>query len=125
MTGIIYKYSHSGFWHQFDGSWKLLKSSFIITISGIACLLLIVASILSYTKRLLQIKLAWISIALIAIFGIEVILIPKNAASMANLIYSGIPYVYAFPWIAIIMILLSIKGILKDENLVKSVERLR
>jgi hypothetical protein len=124
-TGIQYKYDHAGLWQKESFGWLQLRSTFLITITGILAILAILASIFSFKKRMLQIKIAWGSIVLLVGLGVEIFLNTRNAASKYNLIYDSLPWTQILPWLSIIAIVLAIKNIQKDENLVKSADRLR
>lgn len=124
-TGVQYKYNHLGLWQHDESGWVQLRSTFLITITGITAMLLILASIFSYTKRKIQIKLCWVSLASLVALGVEIFLYTKNAASKFNLLYDSLPWTQILPWLAIILVVLAIKNINKDEKLVRSADRLR
>jgi hypothetical protein len=124
-TGIQYKYDHSGLWQKESFGWLQLRSTFLITITGIVAMLSILTCIFSFKKRMLQVKIAWAGIVLLIGLGVEIFFFTRNAASKYNLIYDSLPWTQILPWLSIIAIVMAIRNIHKDENLVKSADRLR
>ena len=106
----------------------VLKDNFISSFSniGLATLNFIIpaialATILLYKNRKLQIKLTVVTIIALVIYYLlllgYVLQLPNNAYSLG--------FTVAIPAINILLGVLAIRAIRKDENLVKSLDRLR
>jgi len=96
------------------------SSSLIILIdSGVAALLSII-NIFLYKKRKLQRKICYIILLLLVLAYIIYF-----SFEYQNFSFSEIRYTFIFPFIAVVFIYLAIRGINKDEKLIRSLDRLR
>jgi hypothetical protein len=86
--------------------------------------LLLLLSILLYKKRLLQLRLCFISIMLsFGIYGIGYFYIYKISSEYETIInYS---YTVIFPLISIVLLIMAMRSIKKDEKLIRSLDRIR
>lgn len=90
----------------------------------LVCLVLLVLNliILNFKRRTMQIKLSYIVIFLmICLTGLVYYYVSSNnpGGTFAFKIYAS------FPLVAAVFLYLAIRGIVKDENLVKSIDRIR
>ena len=92
----------------------------------IACLVLIflVTTIFRYGKRVHQIKLCYLAIAdLILLAGLIYFYVWKSQNDLGGIF--SLKIYFTFPFMAAVFVYLAIKGIAKDEKLVKSIDRIR
>lgn len=101
----------------------LLNTWPLLAITGLIFALVVVV-IFQYKNRPLQIKLSYLSAALLLILtGLIYFYVWKgNAVAGGNYSFR---LSSAFPLIAAILAWLATKGMIKDENLVKSIDRIR
>lgn len=122
--GGIYRFDIKGFYLIGAQNSELIFSSLPIAVVGIISILFIIATIFQYNKRARQITFSKLNILiLLTLSG----LISYYAWRCVQLIAGSFsPKIYlVFPLIAIILIYLAIKGIIKDERLLKSMDRIR
>ena len=79
-----------------------------------------IITIFLYKKRKLQIRMCY-ALILSAVLAYIIFLI-VNFGSLSTI---GMSYTFIFPFIAIIFLFLAIRGIKKDEKLIRSLDRLR
>jgi hypothetical protein len=95
---------------------------FLILISLI--LVLLILAIFTYKKRLQQIKITKINIVLLLIFqGIIIYFVREFSILFQAIINYSV--IIAFPVISIILSILAMRAIKKDEELVRSMDRIR
>ncbi|WP_236974389.1 DUF4293 domain-containing protein [Membranihabitans maritimus] len=100
------------------------NTTFIVLAGTIAAIILI--TIFLYNNRKLQINLSKISIALIIAFIAIAIYFTFNDLSSIESNYTINPRIGAFlPFASILLLFFAIRGIRKDDKLVKSMDRLR
>lgn len=102
----------------------MLPLIFVAVLVAIMCL----TSIFIYNNRTLQMKLTKINIALQAILLITMVLYTQGITRVLgvdNTIETSFQFALCFPIINIILLSLAFKGIKKDDDLVKSADRLR
>ena len=95
----------------------------IIIGSGIAAFLSII-NIFLYKKRSLQRKICYIILLLSVLIYLFDFIFERQYLPFAELFWSN-RFTFIFPFIAIIFIYLAIRGIKKDEKLIRSLDRLR
>ena len=95
---------------------------------GLVYILIVVATIFIFKNRRLQMKLTFISLFLLVIFGILLgyIISETNYFLPADCEYAtSIGLGLILPVLSFVFTILAYAGIKKDENLIKSVDRLR
>jgi len=97
----------------FSPSWMISLDAGIVAVLSIITIFL-------YKKRSLQIKISYIMLLLLVLAYIL-----HFIENHQPLVFSKIGYTFIFPFIAFIFIYLAIRGIKKDEKLVRSLDRLR
>ncbi len=122
--GAHYLFNISGIsMHSGNGITRLNNARPVIVL---VCLSLIIAviSIFLFKNRITQIRVSYICISLL--FGLEALMFYYTWSS-DNVPIGGLhSEIYAtFPLIAAILVSLAIRNIRKDENLVKSIDRIR
>jgi hypothetical protein len=107
-----------------DGSYSVFDS-ILLEVLGATSVLLILATIFLYRNRKTQIKAAYGAVLLIVVFLVMAYLSLTNAGFSVSdpSIRKGVGML--MPVIAIVCILAANRYIRKDENLVKSMDRLR
>ena len=115
LTGITPENSLSG---QID----LSTLPLLLFICLIVVLLILI--IFQYKSRSRQIKLSYLAGSLLIILNIAVYFYAWKASEILGGSFS-IKLYFSFPVVAAIFIYLAIKGIEKDEHLVKSIDRIR
>ena len=96
------------------------SSSLIILIGSGAAALLSIINIFLYKKRSLQRKICYV-----ILFLSVLVYIIYFSLEYQNFSLSEIKFTFIFPLIAIIFTYLAIRGIKKDEKLIRSLDRLR
>ncbi len=110
-----------------------VQDDFIITASDQAVLLVAgaimiadtVAPIFFYKNRKLQVRICYMAMMMQCLFFIALIIIINKMLPAGLHGIEGFKLVSLFPLINLILIYLSIRGIKKDEALIKSMDRLR
>jgi len=83
-----------------------------------------VVTIFLYKNRSMQIKLCYGMLALLVLIYIFYFIFNRQNFSFTEL-FGHVRYTFVFPFISIIFVYLAIRGIRKDEKLVRSLDRLR
>ena len=108
-----------------DGNFSIDDNSVVLVLVALTMALLII-SIFLFRNRMLQIKVNWISIFLIGLIIIlSIIFFWQDYQSLAENTHILPHFGYGLIILAITFILLAIRYIRKDENLVRSSDRLR
>ncbi|NND33126.1 MAG: DUF4293 domain-containing protein [Saprospiraceae bacterium] len=108
-----------------DGNYSISDNSVLLAIVALTILILI-AAVFLFKNRVLQIKLGKISLALIAAaIVLSLFHFWQEYQSVAEQIQILPGFGYASMVVAIVFIVLAIRSIRKDENLVRSADRLR
>ena len=97
----------------FSSSWTVSLDAGIVAVLSLI-------TIFIYKKRKLQIKISYTMILLLVLAYVLYFIL-----NLKSLSFSGIQYTFVFPLISVIFIYLAIKGIKKDEKLIRSLDRLR
>ena len=105
------------FYIPFSSSWAVLFAA------GLAALLSLI-TIFLFKKRKLQIKTSYILLFLLALVYIIYFIFDQKSLLTTDF-FLNTRLSFVFPLIAIILVYLAIRGIKKDENLVRSLDRLR
>lgn len=104
---------------SYSGSWLNLAAGFVSIITAI----LAIVTIFLYKKRILQKKLCHILLVLLILLCVTLVVYLVQTSAL----FEGfkLSVICAFPIIAFIMIILARKGIIHDEKLVRSLDRIR
>jgi hypothetical protein len=123
-TGDIYTFNLSGFKILELKSTGIVYNSWSILITGLLICSLILVTVFSYKNRILQIRLCvYIMVFSIGLaFMLYWMLYQFKKAQSVDIIYH---ITIVFPIISAILSFLAIKSIRKDDNKVKSYDRLR
>lgn len=104
---------------DFIGAWPL-GVLWVIVIAGLG------ATILQYKNRPFQMKLAMGSaILLVVISGIQFLLAYMLGTALGDSFSTNYGWVVILPFVATVLVVMAKVAVKKDENLVKSVDRLR
>lgn len=110
--------------HKLGANSLLLQSNTLLSILGGALLILILLTIFNYKNRKNQQKLAFIGLGgCIVTAGLMFLHVQSISEQLAG-IYT-LTLTFVFPIIAAVLIFMAIKGIRKDEALVRSIDRIR
>ena len=101
-------YSSSSFMMGFNAGWFA-----VVALSTIVAIFL-------FKKRKIQIRICYAMILSLILTYIIYLLVNFESLSL-----TGMNYTFVFPFIAIIFIYLALRGIKKDEKLIRSLDRLR
>ena len=115
LTGIVAEGNANGTLVQ--QSWPLFILSFLI-------MLILTYSIFQYKNRPRQKQLSYLNIPLLLAFTASIYFSVWKCSNLLGGNYSMKIY-FTFPLIAVILICLAIRGISRDEHLVKSIDRIR
>lgn len=117
-----------GFYNYTSTGEEIAKIPYGILIIGLLAILLPIISIFLFKKRKRQRKFVWTSI-IFTIFYMITCLVYMNSflgdKDFINVYIKEINFTYYLPLIAIIFEFLAIRGINKDEKLIRSVDRIR
>ena len=100
------------------------SSSLMVSIDAVAVAVLSLITVFLYKKRKLQINLCYLSLLLLVLIYILDFIFERQYLPFAELFRSD-RYTFIFPFISIAFTYLAIRGIKKDEKLVRSLDRLR
>jgi len=103
---------------------QLLQSNTLLTILGGAILILILLTIFRYKNRKNQQKFALIGLVGCLVANGSMFLQVRSLSEQLSGI-STFTLIFVFPIIAAVFILMAIKGIRKDDALVRSIDRIR
>lgn len=102
----------------------IIQNNWVLVGLVIMAVLSITTTILLYKSRPKQIKVALLAIILLISANILLFYVAWNGKMISGEKFST-NVVAVFPLVAVILLLLAIQGIKKDENLVKSIDRIR
>jgi hypothetical protein len=115
LSGVVSEGTANGVINE--KSWPLLIYACLV-------LVMLVWTIFRYGNRALQIRLSYISILLLAGLTALIYYYVWNSQISLGGIYSLKIY-FSFPLVSAVFVYLAIKGIAKDEKLIKSIDRIR
>ncbi|MCG9912033.1 MAG: DUF4293 domain-containing protein [Flavobacteriales bacterium] len=118
-----------GQWHKPEGV-SFISPDVAVALTGAFVILCSFASLLLYKNRKLQMKIGWLCI-LVAV--LETLLMVNVLFNGQGKIFTELSYVLSplksigliFPVLAAVSLFLAIRAIKKDENLVRSIDRIR
>jgi len=96
------------------------------TVSLVAGIIAVVAviTVFLYKKRGLQIKMGYLLLLLLVLVYALYYIFDRHYVPIADLLQQ-IRFTFVFPFVAFVLVYLAIRGIKKDEKLVRSLDRLR
>jgi hypothetical protein len=124
VMGEAYRFDSGGFYSEGVQNPKMLFGSFPIILLCIISIILIMTTIFQYRYRTRQIIFSkWIILILLALLAI----ICFDIWRCINLVPGSheLKIYILFPIIAVVLIYMAIKAIIKDEKLLKSANRIR
>lgn len=110
--------------HKLGANSLILQPNTLLSILGGSVLLLILLTILKYKNRKNQQKLAFIGLVGCFVTDGLMFLHVRSVSEQLAGIYT-LTLTFIFPIIAAVLIFMAIKGIRKDEALVRSIDRIR
>ena len=124
QDGTLYFVALEGLGRIGTTTFELPDLNWLMMLLLVSSITLLTRTIMLYKNRKIQIKLAFISLVLALLIGglifVTVSLAARHLSGHFSLtIYS------AFPLISAILLVLAIRGIRKDEELVRSIDRIR
>lgn len=124
LSGNAYGLSIKGLVSTVQTKPEGVHPSVILFLIGSLTSLLIFVTIFLYNKRKLQMKICWLTIALLLGENIGMYLFTEK---YKNLLMAEASYKisFVFPLVAAVLVFLAFVNIRKDERLVKSLDRLR
>ncbi len=123
-NGVIYKIDYQGIYSVMDSHKEILTTAWMLTIIMALIPLLTLVIIFLYKKRFLQIRLIIFNIVLM--FGFYALLflyLWQYGKAIEAKVF--VQFVAAFPLVSIILSIMAIRGIARDDALIKSLNRLR
>lgn len=96
----------------------------VASIAGLSALLALI-NIFLYKKRKVQMKIGTLTSVLILFFYVTVFIYFYSYSGKHDLSFSGVQYGIILPFVALVFNILATLRIKKDENLVKSLDRIR
>ncbi len=115
LSGVVSEGSLNGAANQ--KSWPLLIYTCLV-------LVLLVWTIFRYGNRAIQLRLSYIAILLLIGLTALIYYYVWNSQNSLGGIYSLKIY-FSFPLVSAVFVYLAVKGIAKDEKLIKSIDRIR
>jgi hypothetical protein len=124
-NNFVYSLVHNGLAKYSNNEWVLVKSNFLSSIFLIPTCLIIILSIFLFNNRKRQIKLCWVSMITSILLFISFIIRYKLAVGDLNITNSNYSWPVIMPVVSAILAYLALKAIKKDDDLVKSADRIR
>jgi len=122
--GSIYRFDIKGIYLEGVQKSEIIYSSLPLVLLWAVSLILILITIFLYKNRILQMKISTINIFILLGLGGLIFYYVWSGAKLLMGVYSLTIYL-VFPVIAAILIYLAIRAISKDEELVRSIDRIR
>lgn len=122
ISNVVYSFSLAGVTSL--NSEEVIQQPYWLTALGAATALLVFIIIFLYKNRKLQMKLTVISILLSLALNAAMYYLTDSSSTQltAQVRYTA---AFIFPVISSILLILAYRGIRKDENLIKSLDRIR
>jgi len=122
---IFYKLMHNGLYQISDKSFILVQFKYFLSVFiGLAELLLLI-SIFLFKNRLIQIRICWFSILVLAVVATLEFILYNSILGKGQFSSHALTWTAIMPVFSVILTYLAIRAIKKDDDLVKSVDRLR
>ena len=124
LDGNLYIFNFTGIFQEGDASGTKLGNPWPVTVLICLSLILTIFTIFQFKGRTRQIKLAYLDILILLSTNASIYFYAWSGnkllgASFHLTLFSGLPLM------AILFVILAIRNIRKDENLVKSIDRIR
>jgi Domain of unknown function (DUF4293) len=124
QDGTLYFIALEGLGRIGTTTFELPDLNWLMMLFLVSSITLLTRTILLYKNRKLQIKLAFISLVIsLLIAGLIVVTANIGAQHLSG--HFSLTIYSAFPMIAAILLGMAIRGIRKDEELVRSIDRIR
>lgn len=115
LSGVVTEGSANG---------TITQKSWPLFIYAILVLAMLVYTIFRYGNRMLQIRLSYIAIILLVVLAALIYFYVWNSQNSLGGI-SSLKVYFSFPLVSAVFVYLAVRGIAKDEKLVKSIDRIR
>ncbi|HXI01220.1 MAG TPA: DUF4293 domain-containing protein [Sphingobacteriaceae bacterium] len=115
----------TGIHENVNGQGVQTQSYTALTIAAVIIALVPLVTIFLYSNRKRQIAMCYLGIVLILGFSFWMLQVAKNAAQGITLGFQNYGLGIILPSLGIFFIILALRGIRRDEKLIKSVDRLR
>jgi len=115
----------TGIYENINGQVVQSEPFTILTIATVIIALLPLITIFFYSDRKRQIAMCYLSIVLILGYTFWLVQVAKETVGEVNLALENYGLGVILPSLAILFIILALRGIRRDEKLVKSADRLR
>ncbi|MXV50884.1 DUF4293 family protein [Pedobacter sp. HMF7647] len=126
INGMAMAIKVTGVYHSVANGQALRTESFVLlSVITIAVALLPLIVISFYKNRKTQLSIAYIAILLVLVYSFWLAQTAKGVVGNAELQLQNYGIGMILPSVGILFIILAIKGIRKDEKLVRSADRLR
>ena len=122
---ISYKLMYNGLFQFTEKSVVLVQYNYFVSTFIIIAVLLLLISIFLFKKRLLQIRICWVSILALAIIATTEYIVYNSIVGKGQFNTHALSLTAIMPVLSVILTYLAIRAIKKDDDLVKSVDRLR
>lgn len=124
QEGVIYEMSYQGLFEKTTTGKLMLANTWMLTALMAIVPILALTVIFNFKKRLFQIRLIIFNLVLMAgFYGLMFIYLWQYGKALDATLYLEIPA--AFPLVSIILSIMAIRAIGKDEALIKSLNRIR
>jgi hypothetical protein len=124
VNGDIYRFDSGGFYQEGIQNPKVIFESLSIMLLVIVSAIFIFITIFQYNRRTRQIAFSKLNIFIILVVS-TIMCYDVNRCVQLTQGNCSLKVYLAFPLISIILIYLAIKAIIKDERLLKSIDRIR
>lgn len=124
-SGNLYQLNYLGISKYISSGWFIIEHNIITTILILGSLLLSALCIFQYKNRKKQIRDCWFFIIILCLLTISIFYSYMEAIKHFSSTKSSLLISSVFPGISIILVILSMKAIKKDDELVKSIDRIR
>lgn len=124
-AGILYQFMPTGLKNLSNGQWYYVNRNILTFIFILFASLINLVVIFLYKRRKLQVKLSKILMGILA--GLFLFIVYEIKFGITGIIIENSKYNWTIlvPIISIILIFLAVKSIKRDDELVKSIDRLR
>ncbi len=125
QSGNLYQLLYKGIYKYSSVGWIKVESSILTVSLIIASLIISVISIFLFKNRKVQIRVCWILILVLVLIAGDLYLVYNSAWQHFSTVKSNLSLTSIIPLISIVLTYLAIIAIKKDEELVKSIDRIR
>jgi len=122
--GVQYLFNFSGIYEHGTSGHLSLKNTWPVAVLIGMCLIMLILTIFQFKNRNSQIKLSYLCFISLLVLKALLYYFTWSSSNLPGGSLNASLYA-EFPAIAAILVFLAIRGIRKDENLVKSIDRIR